>query len=154
MVLTFSEKEPALKSIPEYLFKNFEFHLPKYYLNILKENDGGSLYYDFAYYDKMFKERMLGGISILFGLRCGDEENLIYRYKDLPDFFPKGLVPFGENGGGNFICFDYRKVTKGNNPPIVYWIHEYEDGKNISSLANNFKEFIEMLKDPESEIVA
>ena len=152
MVLKFSEKEPPLTKNPSILLKNFPYKLPKPYTLLLKKNDGGSLYYDFDYYDKNFEKTISGGIGVIFGLQCEDGDNLIVRYKKLPDFFPRNLVPFGENGGGNFICFDYRYDSTTDNPPVVYWIHDAEKEKEICTLAKDFEEFLSILREPEENV--
>ena len=149
MVLKFSEKEPPLTKDPKKILENFPFNLPKKYLEILKENDGGCVDYDFRYYDNSFEEELPGSIAIFFGLQCEDGDNLIVRYKKLPDFFPENLIPFGEDGGGNFVCFDYRDNPKSEDPPITYWIHDYEDEKSLSFIAKDFEEFLSILKEPE-----
>jgi cell wall assembly regulator SMI1 len=68
---------------------------------------------------------------------------------DDPDYFFEKLIPFGENGGGDLICFNYRNHGR-DNPPIIIWSHDVSDNsKRISFIANNFEEFINMLHEPE-----
>ena len=140
---------PGLKQNPEVLLKKFPFTLPKSYLKILKEHDGGFLDYDFDYYDNNFKEHMSAGIGVIFGLGNNENENIVLEYNTRPYFFPKGLVAFGENGGGDYSCFDYRMEPRSKNPPIVFWSHDAEEEKAISFVAKNFKEFLSILKEPE-----
>ena len=76
-------------------------------------------------------------------------EGLLNESKDDPGYFSKKLIPFGDDGGGNYMCFDYRE-HKENNPPIIYWNHSvYENSKRISVIANSFEEFINMLHESE-----
>jgi len=57
----------------------------------------------------------------------------------------KKIVPFATDGGGDYMCFDYR--TTKENPPVVYWEHEaYPPEKAISYLAPTFTDFLKMLK--------
>ncbi len=62
---------------------------------------------------------------------------------------PSGVIPFAEDGGGNRVCFDYRKNP--DEPEIVYYYYYfyYDDpnSKNVFFVANNFDEFLEMLFD-------
>jgi hypothetical protein len=70
-----------------------------------------------------------------------------YCFENPPEFFPEGLIIFGENGGGDCICFDYRNCRE--NPPIVLWLHEEEENEGIVFLSNSFDEFIDSLKSEE-----
>ena len=103
---------------------------------------------DFEYYDSYYKcnvEQSIGGF-----LGFEDEEyNIIDSYLSPPEFFPSGLIAFAENGGGDLVCFDYREDKNRSDPPIVYWNHEADVGKDVSFVAKNFDEFIGMLKEPE-----
>lgn len=64
-------------------------------------------------------------------------------------YFEKGLVPFGGNGGGDSICFDYRNDPM-EWPPVVFWSHDvWGDSERVSFIANTFEEFMEMLHEPE-----
>ena len=147
MVLKFSEKEPPLTKDPRSLLKTFPFKLPESYLNMLKESDGGYLDYDFDYYNKSLKRNFGSGISVLYGLKS--EYNLIDEFSSPAEMFPKGIVAFGEDGGGDKVCFDYRKNPDSDNPPIVYWSHEGDVGEDLSYLAKDFEEFLSILKEPE-----
>lgn len=109
--------------------------------------DGGNIDYDFDYHAVDSDQAMADGISFIYGLNSN--ENLIDNYLKPPEFFPKNLLAFGENGGGNMVCFDYRADLNTNNPPIVYWNHEAEVGKDVSFIAKDFEEFLSMLKEPE-----
>lgn len=64
-------------------------------------------------------------------------------------YFEKGLVPFGGNGGGDSICFDYRNDPM-EWPPVVFWSHDvWGDSERVSFIANSFEEFVEMLHESE-----
>ncbi len=71
----------------------------------------------------------------------------------------QGLVSFGDTGGGDYICFDYRDDSKTCNPKIILMLHdeyiEHDDGSAtmvIHSVANSFEEFIDMLYEDEEQI--
>ena len=145
--LEYHDPYPPLNCDPKMLLEGFPFTLPSNYLEILKEHDGGFLDYDFDYYDNNFKEYMSAGIGVLFGL--DHKYNIVKKHNTRPYFFPKGLVAFGENGGGDYSCFDYRMEPRSKNPPIVFWSHDAEEEKAISFVAKNFKEFLSILKEPE-----
>jgi hypothetical protein len=123
---------------------------PKIYKETIKECDGGyPLRNTFKYLradSNKVREDCIGAFS-----RVNDCEyiNILERYLNPPEFFPKDLIAFGENGGGDFICFDYRQGKDNPNPPIVFWNHEAEEGKDVSFIAKNFEEFIDMLYEDE-----
>jgi hypothetical protein len=125
------------------------FKLPVNFIELLRMADGGNIDYDFDYHDVDSDKAMSDGIAFIYGLNSN--ENLIDNYLKPAEFFPNNLLAFGENGGGNFICFDYRNNPKTNDPPIVYWDHEADVGKDVSFIANNFDDFLEMLKESETK---
>ena len=147
--LEYAFPNPPLKESSKDILKNFPFKLPHKYLEILKEHDGGNLSYDFKYYNRSMKDYFGSGIGALFGLSCEKEYNLINCYDDPPEFFPKNLVPFGENGGGDDVCFDYRDNPKTDDPPVVHWFHEAVESESVSFVAENFEEFLSLLKEPD-----
>ncbi|MBQ7673444.1 MAG: SMI1/KNR4 family protein [Alphaproteobacteria bacterium] len=54
---------------------------------------------------------------------------MLNESKDDHGYFSQKLIPFGNDGGGNYMCFDYHE-HKANNPPIIYWNHSiYENSK-------------------------
>jgi hypothetical protein len=76
-------------------------------------------------------------------VKSGEEPDWDIKYR-----FEDGLIPFGGNGGGDMICFDYRNHD-GDNPPIVIWNHDMGFEHRVVFIANNFEEFINMLHEPE-----
>ena len=76
-------------------------------------------------------------INVLLGINADD-----------PGYFYEKLIPFGDNGGGDFICFDYRECDT-DNPPIIIWFHDVLDNsERIVFVANNFEEFVDKLHEP------
>jgi SMI1 / KNR4 family (SUKH-1) len=134
------------------LLKGLPFTLPKTFIELLKISDGGRLEYDFYYYDVAFKDIVGSGISVLYGIEKDDYGyDLITSYQRPPAFFPQGLVPLGAGGNSNRICFDYRADPKTNNPPVVFWNFGSNEGEDVSFLANNFDEFLIILKEPDDD---
>lgn len=58
------------------------------------------------------------------------------------------VIPFGEDGGGNYICFDYREA---NEPKIVFYFHELAGDDGIMVACSSFERFLENLKLPTTE---
>jgi hypothetical protein len=147
----FERKEP-LKGENLVILKKIPFLLPKSFIDLLRISDGGEVDYNFSYYDEAFRDTIGSGISIIYGL--GEDPykyDLINAYNNPPEFFPKGLVPFGAPANSDRICFDYRRDPKTDNPPIVYWCAGSSEGEDVSFLANNFDEFLQILRAPEEE---
>ena len=68
---------------------------------------------------------------------------------------PEHLVPIIYDGGGNYVCFDYRHDPKTDNPKVVFWFHEeagcLEEGLEVYFIANSFDEFLDCLFDSRTE---
>ena len=78
------------------------------------------------------------------------EDNIVRFYFTLPEFFPQHLLPIIEVGNGDLICFDYSvDGFEDINPPVVLWLHENPEGKNVADLAINFQTFLSNLKSEE-----
>lgn len=60
--------------------------------------------------------------------------------KQLPD----GLFPFAEDGGGDFLCLDFRGGS--DCPRVVYWSHDIGGDDSVVSVANSFSELLLMLE--------
>jgi hypothetical protein len=124
--------------------------LPKKYLQTIENCDAGvPMYSDFIYIDADSKETMYGSIGGYLNINKSEWSDFIELYQSPPEFFPKGLVAFAETGGGDLICFDYREGKDNPNPPIVYWNHEAQEGKDVSFIAKDFEAFLDMLQEPE-----
>ncbi|GHS92257.1 SMI1/KNR4 family protein [Alphaproteobacteria bacterium] len=134
--------------------------LPDMYVGFIIEHNGARLKARiFDYSDANIKSNKKNSNSITF-LNIEKIENHIenLKYMEEPDWDPKylfedGLIPFGDNGGGDMICFDYRKNKKTDNPPVVIWNHDMGFDHRVAFIANNFKEFVDMLHEPEDEEV-
>lgn len=127
--------------------QNEGIKLPSHYKEIVRFRDGGILEKNTFSYEKEgeIDEDIVGEFL------CWQKETLPHyysylpnAYRDPPEFFPQGLIPFAPDGGGNYICFDYRNCKE--NPPIVFWHHEVEENEGVFHLANSFDEFINNLK--------
>jgi hypothetical protein len=132
--------------------KDFDVQLPDIYKDLVRLRDGGLLQKDLFYYNyKNDYWRNCVGRFLYWQKEDSSSyySSLTNLYQDPPEFFPKGLIPFSQDGGGNYLCFDYRNSKE--NPPIVFWHHAVEENEGIFYLADSFEEFINNLKD-ESEL--
>ncbi|WP_309398424.1 SMI1/KNR4 family protein [Cerasicoccus maritimus] len=59
------------------------------------------------------------------------------------------IIPFGEDGGGNWICFDYRENKE--EPSIVYWFHEIGGDDGCIFVCDRFTTFLNSLTTPDDK---
>lgn len=85
-------------------------------------------------------------VGEFFTLTPEDDRNIL-RWMERTDFFPSGLVPIAGDGGGNYICFDFRSDT--SNPPVVFWHSGRRGlGSEISFVDKSFSGFVKLLHEP------
>ncbi|MDR2629066.1 MAG: SMI1/KNR4 family protein [Puniceicoccales bacterium] len=152
--------EVEIEKIKEFERK-LRISLPPLYVNFITKHNGASIFEsDFDYSDPN-RDGRKNGDSLAF-LRSEEIESdmkslLKQTTEDENDpnlfkfyhYFDKWLIPFGENGGGDFICFDYRNDKTTDNPPIVIWNHDMGLKHRVIFIANNFEEFVGMLYESE-----
>lgn len=110
---------------------------PKSYKDLIQQHSGGNVIKDSFTYKESNGELSFGSVYML------NLFEILEKYFDPPEFFSKGLVPFADDGGGNLTCFDYRKCSE--NPPIVFWVHEDDEGEDIHFVASDFEDLMEKL---------
>jgi uncharacterized protein Usg len=146
-------------SIIEEFENKIAFKFPKTYKEIVSRFDGARIVNkldSFDIYSNLSEKNDTYGIGCFLAYNLNDRENIIYYWRDKdknPEFpFPKNIVPFSLDGGGDLICFDYRHDVSTNEPKIVVWHHEGEPGtdEEISFVANSFDEFLDMLYDEDA----
>jgi hypothetical protein len=57
---------------------------------------------------------------------------------------PDGLFPIAEDGGGDFLCLDFR--GRPSPPTIVYWSHEVGGDEGVVHVADNFTELLSLIE--------
>ncbi|MEX1027032.1 MAG: SMI1/KNR4 family protein [Candidatus Paceibacterota bacterium] len=87
-------------------------------------------------------------VGEFFTVTPNDDRNLL-RWMERTEFFPLRLVPFAGDGGGNYICFDFRF---GSSPSIAFW-HGGRRGleNEISFVAESFSDFVALLHEPDDD---
>ena len=58
---------------------------------------------------------------------------------------PHAVIPFGQDGAGNCICFDYRL---GPDPSVALWYHELSGTEGLVTVAATFDNFVGLLRAP------
>src|SRR5262249_53716607 len=56
---------------------------------------------------------------------------------------PDGLFPIAEDGGGDFLCLDFRGGSAA--PTVVYWAHEVGGDEGVVPVAGSFAELLSLL---------
>ncbi len=139
------------------LEKNISVIFPKEYSEFIVSHNGASLVIDsFDFYDEVHKRDSRESIAFIKVKNIQETicDLLKQSTNDLEDtdifkcynYFDKKLIPFGDTGGGDYICFDYRLHSQ-DNPPIVLWCHDNcdENWNRVSFVAKSFEDFINML---------
>lgn len=120
------------------------YRLPINFIKLMRESDGGTtLERNFFYKNNSLGLRR-SSVGCFLSIGPSDD-SLLDAFKNPPEFFPSKVLPFAVTGNGNYICFDYREDSSTDNPTIIYWDHEEPEGKDISFIAKNFDDFINML---------
>lgn len=121
---------------------------PKEYVDLLLVSDGGApKKTSFTFFCEDSGMERTDGIGSFLPHTKSEYGDFWSEIERPPEFFPSGLISFGETGGGDYVCFDYRNVKE--KPVIVFWNHEAPEGKDVNFIANSFKEFLEILTEPE-----
>ena len=58
------------------------------------------------------------------------------------------LIPIAEDGGGNYLCLDYRH---GNEASVVFYFHELLGDEGIIEVCPTFDDFLPQLVEPAAE---
>jgi len=84
-----------------------------------------------------------GSIGVWLSLIPWDAESLWSTLATWPEHgLPRELIPIGEDGGGNYVCLDYRQSDV---PAVVVWYHELEGEEGIFPVVSTFDEFLGIL---------
>lgn len=128
----FAEGTPAsgIAELQAYV-KGLGMSLPEDYILFLKEFDGG--------------EFLFGRMHCITANGAGFfyfSEELEQFYENAPAARTAKYLPFADDYGGNFYCFD-TKAFNGDRCPVVLWVHELEEDQEPETIADSFEEFIE-----------
>lgn len=84
-------------------------------------------------------------LAVLLSLDWRRSENVWSVLSNLAvdGMLPDGLFPIGEDGGGDFLCLDFRGGSVA--PPVVYWSHEVGDEEGVAPVTSSFAELLSLL---------
>lgn len=122
----------------------FNISLPRRYKNILKDHNGSVPEpSDFHIYHDGEKEEY--GIGEFIELHTKDGEfGSVYDFAEIlhnDNGISRKIIPFGVDGGGNLMCFDYRESEY--EPKIVFWKHDEDRG--LDFVSESFDKFLDNL---------
>ncbi|QIP55966.1 SMI1/KNR4 family protein [Hafnia alvei] len=128
---------------------DFDSYIPKEYLNLLNNYDGGVFFHSGAKVKIKTEIPFIsdGFIHVLFLYGCTDDDyGLKYIISHLPSDIHTDYIPIAECDGGDYICL--KKDTK----EIYYWWHEglYESDC-FYKIEDNIYMFINALEPEETE---
>jgi hypothetical protein len=122
---------------------------PSEYVEIVLRCDGGTPRPNKFVYNDPDIGPVISGLAALLSLDEARVDNIFETLTNLSDELPRRVIPFGEDGGGDYTCFDFR-TAEGLNPSIVYWSHEREAETALIRLSDSFSSFLNMLQNDPS----
>ena len=144
--------EGASSQCIDFVEKNLQLKFPESFLSCIRQIDSGTPENPLFKHLEPASQKFSVDSASFISFNPERSDNILRTFFMFPEFFPKKLVPIMENGGGDYVCFDYSiDCFQDKDPPVGFWLHEYEDGKNIVDLAINFETFLNNLKS-ENEI--
>jgi hypothetical protein len=140
--------------------KKIGFKFPQAYVDIIIDFNGATItnhietFYFYSNFIDRYESYPLGRF-LGYNTHCSIEwywQSNLSRDEELA--YPKNVIAFAVDPGGEEICFDYRHDPKTDNPKIVVWHHEAESGSSseLSFVATSFDEFLDMLYDSSSAV--
>jgi hypothetical protein len=88
---------------------------------------------------------IVGCLGALLSLSQQNPENVLACSAQLRRRGLQRVIPFATDGGGDYMCFDYRDPML-TIPTIVYWNHEESPELSLTYLASCFEDFLAMLE--------
>ena len=121
--------------------RHFGIKFPKDFIECVLENDGG-----YPSHNVFFLNGREESINNLLSIENNKYKGMVNTAQSVLDRLNENIVPFGEDAGGNLICFDYRY---GTSPSIVFWDHEkafMEADDAVIKIAETFTQFLDCLQ--------
>jgi hypothetical protein len=85
-----------------------------------------------------------GSVGCWLSLSPWDTESLWTALSSWTEHgLPRSVVPFAADGGGNYICLDYRNTGA---PVVSAWFHELPGENGLTRVAPSFEAFLAILR--------
>jgi len=137
VIWKFGNSDVTIEDI-QFVENKLNYKLPKEFIKISLENDGG-----YPYPDTFFINSEDDVFNNLLSFKKDESSNLLDTYQEISDRLNSdSIIPFGEDPFGNYLCFDFRENK--SIPKIVFFDHELEKN-NILPISDNFEMFLNSL---------
>jgi len=112
---------------------------PADYRDCVRLNHGGAPEPDTFVFTGSDGQPIASRVGLLLSLNVSEDENVVgtAQLLDVQGKLPAGLVPIIDDGGGNFVCLDYRA----GGPKVAF----LTTGGEVRPVAESFGEFLGML---------
>ena len=85
------------------------------------------------------------GIGMLLSADQASSENIIAVHKGMGRYGDPKVIPISDDGGGDYVCLDYRRADPHGEPSVSYFEHELLE---IHALAETYSAFCATLTEP------
>lgn len=155
MTMRWVRYDDEAEPLPEHLIAGTELllgiRLPADFRECLRMNHGAQPETD-EFEAGPLGDRWEGNVGQLLTLDPRQPSNLFSVLANLAvdSQLPDLVVPIAEDGGGNFLCLDYRSDTSRSTPSVAFWFHELPGEDGVVSIAPPWSTFLTMLREPGS----
>ena len=144
--------EPSDEEIPDHVIDGAEMlfgvKYPATYRQLIREFSGSYGDVDFRV-DRPSPGFDYCSVGLILSLLPCSSESVYGTLSTWPEHDLSGrIIPFGVDGGGNYVCFDYRESEV---PQIVLYFHELPGEDGIMRVCDTFDEFLGRLRMPAEE---
>lgn len=129
--------EEEIRRVEEALGVRF----PTDYRDCVQHCHGGKPHPNMFWFDDPDIGNMGSSLGVLLSFNPDDSENILDTYRRLSPFLPPSIIPFADDGGGDFMCFNFHQPGPSS---VAYWHHGEED---VVPLSDSFSSFLDLLRD-------
>lgn len=137
------QREPLDEAALEAIEAFFGVALPDGYRECLRKYHGASPEVSDFDVEPSDGEPFQSCVGVLLTADPEDPENIVAAHDGMGNSADRKLIPIIDDGGGDFVCLDYRDV---NVPRVSYFRSEVAE---VEELAESFEAFCAMLREPE-----
>lgn len=139
--------EPSDEEIPDHVLTGAETLLgvrfPDAYRLLIRDYSGSYGGVSFRV-DRPTPGFDLSGMGLILSLLPDSADSLYSRMSNWNEHaLDPHLIPFGEDSGGNYVCFDYRTSDE---PRIVIYFHELAGEEGLMKVCDTFNDFLQRLQ--------
>lgn len=141
---------PASRPLPEHILRGAELllgvNLPSDYWQCVQIHHGCCPNPD-CFRTESQGQPWYGSLGVLLSLDPYARENVFDAIHglSLDDQLPRWVIPIAADGGGNYLCLDYRTEAGRANPKVVFWFHEVGGEEGIMPVAETFSGLLGIL---------